>query len=195
MTKSDQVNELFKALSAAQSEMVGAIKDSNNPFFKSKYADLAACLDAIRAPFAKNGLCVTQCVEVVGEKIYITSVLGHSSGQWITSTIPVLAQKQDPQGMGSAISYARRYALSAISGLAQIDDDAEKAMNRTELKEPAKKIDTAQKAQFDKVRELLEKKGMNQEDRKNFLFECVGNKKPDEYTNDDFIFIFKKIMG
>lgn len=129
MQKSEQINELSKALCAAQSEIDGAIKDSTNPFFKSKYADLASVMEALKKPFQKNGLSFVQSSRVTetGNLVLVTMLL-HSSGQWISGEYPVKGIKDDPQALGSATTYARRYALSAMCGVAQVDDDANAAM-------------------------------------------------------------------
>jgi len=130
MIKSDTINELATALSKAQSEIIGAVKDSTNPFFKSDYADLASVWEAIRKPLTNHGMSITQlCGEDELGK-YLETVILHSSGQWIGSKLYYKPVKDDPQGNGSALTYARRYALAAIAGVSQIDDDAESAMNR-----------------------------------------------------------------
>lgn len=131
MNQSEQVDKLFQALSKLQGDIRGAKKDSENPFFKSKYADLEACWDALRSPLAANGLCVAQTVTLLasGEPGLITT-LGHSSGQWIRGEMPLNMKAKDPQAQGSALSYARRYSLAAITGLVQTDDDGEAAMER-----------------------------------------------------------------
>ena len=125
IVKSENINELLTALAKAQGEIKGAVKDSNNPFFKSSYADLAAVWEAIREPLSKNNLSVLQTTgyDDKGQTILYTT-LGHSSGQYVSSSYPVRPVKDDPQGMGSAISYARRYCLAAIVGVFQVDDDA-----------------------------------------------------------------------
>jgi hypothetical protein len=128
--KSENIDAISQALSKAQAEIYGAIKDSTNPFFKAGYADLASVWDAIRGPLTKNNLCVTQTMTICEGKPVLVTRLSHSSGQWIESLMPVLAQKQDPQSLGSAITYARRYSLAAMVCLPQIDDDGEAAMNR-----------------------------------------------------------------
>lgn len=129
--RSSDCGELFEALSMAQSQIFGARKDTSNTFFKSKYADLASCLDAVREPFAKNGLCVTQIASASADgAVTVKTVLGHKSGQWISGSLTITPDKPGPQPMGSCITYARRYALASISGLAQVDDDAESATVR-----------------------------------------------------------------
>lgn len=128
MNQSPQINELATALSKAQSEMSFASKDSINPHFKSKYADLSAVWDAIRVPLTKHGLSVTQILETMGDQIILVSILMHSSGQWIKSTLPVINANKTSQGQGSGITYCRRYALAALVGCVQDDDDAEASM-------------------------------------------------------------------
>lgn len=117
-------NELYKALSAAQGEIENASKNKQNPHFKSKYADLAECINATKEALAKNNLCVIQLINQSEKGVVVETTLGHSSGQSISSITPLIFSKNDMQGMGSAITYARRYAFSAIVGLSQEDDDA-----------------------------------------------------------------------
>jgi hypothetical protein len=136
MEKSDSIAELAKALSSAQGEMKGAHKDSENPFFKSKYADLASVWEAIRAPFAKHGLSVVQTTSEGDKGLMLHTTLIHLSGQFISSGMLVKPVKQDPQGLGSALSYSRRYALSAIAGVYQDDDDANLASNKSSSEKP-----------------------------------------------------------
>lgn len=128
--KSEQINELAAALAKAQSEMHGARKDTQNPFFKKNYADLQAIWEACREALTKNGLSVAQVVDTIASMQVLVTFLLHSSGQWISSAYPLRPVKDDPQGMGSAISYARRYSLAAMVGVYQTDDDAETAQNR-----------------------------------------------------------------
>lgn len=128
--QSEQINELATALSKAQGEITGALKDSSNPFFKSKYADLASCWDACRKQLASNGLSVIQTTDVLDGIVVVRTTLAHSSGQWIRGSLPVKTKDDSPQAQGSGITYARRYALAAIVGLAQIDDDGEAAQAR-----------------------------------------------------------------
>jgi hypothetical protein len=129
--QSEQINELAAALSKAQASITGALKDSANPFFKSKYADLASCWDACRKQLTDNGLSVMQTTDIVADTVVVRTTLAHSSGQWISGILPVRAKDESPQAQGSGITYARRYALAAMVGLAQIDDDAEAAQGRT----------------------------------------------------------------
>ncbi len=129
-TQSPQIEALAAALSKAQSQIVGALKDSKNPFFKSSYADLASCWDACRKQLTENGLSVIQTTGFESGVECVITTLAHSSGQWIRGALPIKAKDDGPQAQGSGITYARRYALAAIVGLAQIDDDAEAAQAR-----------------------------------------------------------------
>ena len=128
MEKSDQLNELFGALAKAQAKIHGAAKDAKNPFYKSDYATLDACWAACRDPLSVNGLSIIQTVSEDQGKLYLTTILGHSSGQYISSRVPLPINKPDPQALGSCLSYMRRYSLCAIVGITQSDDDAEEAM-------------------------------------------------------------------
>lgn len=147
MQKSEQINDLAAALSKAQGQMGGALKDSANPFFKSKYADLASVTEAIRGPLAENGLSYVQLPrECEGERVVVETVLLHASGQWISNEVEVPVTKADAQGYGSALTYARRYGLSAITGVAPEDDDgnaAAKAAPKNQVK-PEDMMPTAQ---------------------------------------------------
>ena len=133
--QSQEINELALALSLAQAEMQSAIKDKVNPFFKSKYADLGSVWDAARPVLGKHGLCVMQTTEMQGDKIVMITTLAHSSGQWIKSHLPLFLSKMDSQGIGAAMTYLRRYSLSALVGVVcDDDDDGETAVGRGQCK-------------------------------------------------------------
>jgi hypothetical protein len=134
--QSESIAALAAALSKAQADITGALKDSSNPFFKSKYADLASCWDACRKQLAANNLAVIQTTEVTEAGTVLVTTLAHSSGEWMRGTLPVVTKDNGPQAQGSGITYARRYALAAIVGLAQIDDDAEAAQARGFVNNP-----------------------------------------------------------
>jgi hypothetical protein len=124
MNTSETIGKLAEALSKAQGSMQSAVKNSENPHFKNKFADLASLWDSVRAPFAANGLSVMQ-IPYIGEdgRVRLETKLMHSSGEWISSHYPIKPTKDDPQGMGSALTYARRYAFSAMTGAIGEDDD------------------------------------------------------------------------
>ena len=130
MKSSDAINELASALCNAQGQMGGAVKDSANPFFKSSYADLTSVIKAIKQPFADNGLSYTQFPVSNENGVGVSTRLMHVSGQWLEMEYTLPTVKKDPQASGSAITYARRYALQSIAGIPTADDDAESAMLR-----------------------------------------------------------------
>ena len=110
MNQSPQIGALAAALAKAQGAFKPAIKGSNNPYFNRKYCDLAGVLDAVREALSANGLALVQSTDV-GEKMTLHTTLLHSSGEWISSTYQITAVKNDPQGIGSAVTYARRYSM------------------------------------------------------------------------------------
>jgi hypothetical protein len=150
--QSDSIDQLSLALAQAQGEMVNAAKTSDNPSFRSKYADLASVWDAIRGPLSKHGLSVTQTFRKVATSAEYTVVrtaktgevwetrlqhladlvttLHHASGQWIASELPVMSEWGNPQALGSTITYLRRYSLQAACGIAPEDDDGNAATGR-----------------------------------------------------------------
>lgn len=128
MQKSDQINELAAALAKAQGEIENASKNAANPHFKSKYADLAEVINTVRPVFAKHDLSVTQFPSFADGLASVETVLMHSSGQWMSGTASAGVTKMDAQGVGSAITYLRRYSLAAVAGIAQEDDDANAAV-------------------------------------------------------------------
>lgn len=149
ITTSESTKEINTALAKAQKTIGFAIKDTNNPFYKSKYADLASVWRAVHESISENELCVVQSpgIEVaVNGAVFVsvTTRIGHSSGEWIMGTCMVPPMKQDPQAYGSAITYSRRYALAAFLGVIQEDDDAEGAMNRAQTA-PARQETPAKK--------------------------------------------------
>jgi len=140
MNKSESIKELATALCKAQEQMCGAVKDSKNPFFKSSYADLGSIVKAIKEPFAAHGLSYSQFPMFADGKVGVETILMHESGEWISSELYLPMVKQDPQAAGSAITYARRYALQAIAGIPSEDDDGNYATKST-AKSTAKPID------------------------------------------------------
>jgi hypothetical protein len=126
MERSESIKELSKALATFHSQVGKISKDSKNPFFKSNYASLPHILTEIAEPLEKSGLVITQFPDQDG----LTTMLLHSdSGEYLMATYSMpVAKANDPQALGSAISYARRYAVSSILSLKIDDDDAESAM-------------------------------------------------------------------
>ena len=130
MKSSESLEKLSLALCSAQGAMGGAVKGSANPFFKSSYADLTSVIKAIKQPCFDNGLSYVQLPHRDGNSIGVVTRLMHTSGQWLEHEFTLPMVKGDPQAAGSAITYARRYALQALFGIPAVDDDAEAAVLR-----------------------------------------------------------------
>ena len=130
MNSSESIKNLSAALVKAQASMGGAVKDSKNPFFKSSYADLTSVIMAIKEPFSKAGIAYTQFPTNDENRVGVVTRLMHESGEWLETSYTLPLVKSDPQSAGSAITYARRYALQSIAGIPTADDDAESAMIR-----------------------------------------------------------------
>lgn len=130
-TQSASITALAMALAKAQAAIQPAIKDKTNPAFRSKYADLGAVWEACRKPLTDHGISVVQMpVDSEPGRVGLTTILLHSSGEYISSTVSAPLTKNDPQGVGSALTYLRRYALSAMVGVVADDDDDGNAASR-----------------------------------------------------------------
>ena len=141
INQSESIANLTLALSTVQGKMSHAVKDSANPFFKSKYADLESVWDVCRSLLSENGLAVMQFpgdinfVQLekdngdvnIATKMSLTTIISHKSGEFISQEMSVPVTKPDAQGAGSALTYMRRYALAAVVGVVQADDDGNAA--------------------------------------------------------------------
>jgi len=130
MNQSESINKLAPALVAAQAEIGGAVKGSENPFFKSQYADLNTVILALKPIFVKHGFAVIQLPVSDGNGVGVSTRVQHESGEFIEESFTLPLAKGDPQTAGSAITYAKRYALKALGLMPDLDDDAEGAMFR-----------------------------------------------------------------
>lgn len=143
MKKSETLTEFSKAFAKTQQEMKQPLKDANNPFFKSKYVPLENVVEAITESASKNGLSFTQfpSSDEAGN-VTVGTLVMHNSGEWIEyDPIKMKPVKNDPQSIGSAITYAKRYALSAIFGITSDPDDDGNEATQTKKQAPAKKKD------------------------------------------------------
>lgn len=136
MDQSESIAELAKAVCKVQSELKPVSKDAVNPFFQSKYADLSAISQAVLPLLSTNGLCVMQTTEKDTDGVTLVTTLAHESGQWIKGRLFMKPVKNDPQGVGSCLTYQRRYALAAIVGLAAADDDGNEASGKLQEDHP-----------------------------------------------------------
>ncbi len=128
-TQSETIGKIAAALVTFQAQAKGVKKTAENPFFHSKYAELSDVWDEIREPLTKNGLAVVQTF--LGDSLVTT--LAHTSGEWFRGYLKLTPSKaNDPQAQGSAITYVRRYALQAITGIAPIDDDGNAASGKAQ---------------------------------------------------------------
>ena len=130
MNRSESIKELATALAKAQGEISPAEKGNVNPHFKTRYADLASIWDACRGPLTKYGLSVVQIPRADADSVSVETMLLHDSGEWIGGELSVKVGSIQPQAVGSALTYLRRYSLAAIVGVAPDDDDGEAAQGR-----------------------------------------------------------------
>lgn len=207
------MKELFNALSKAQSMLTHASKDANNPHFKSGYATLESVIDASREALTNNGLSITQGTKFIdGQWLLITS-LCHVSGEVLTSETPIFNERNNAQGFGSGMTYARRYAWSAIIGLTQADDDANDACQKTvpnnqrsfnepsppppvrQSTQPSKPIASQSKlsqAQIKRFFSIAASKNVNSESAKKFI-KFKFNKEIEELNREEYDLVCSRI--
>lgn len=149
MSSSEKTNELYTALAKAQGAITNPAKDARNPHFNSAYANLSGGINAIRAALSANGIAYVQMTRLEGEILMLDTRLAHASDQWIQSEWPVCKMPAAPQQIGSALTYARRYSLFSIVGIAGDDDDDGDAAKGVET--PAPKRVAPPKRPFDAV--------------------------------------------
>jgi hypothetical protein len=161
---SDSFSALAKALVAASGKMDGVRKNANNPAFKSKYADLAAVVEAVQPALLEAGLIAIQGATTSHNgvcEVTVETMLLHESGEWVKSALTMRPTKSDPQGIGSAITYARRYGLQALCGVAPEDDDGNAASRKGKDDDQGGQQNVTgakpTKAQLDALRALYDK--------------------------------------
>ncbi len=147
MLKSESIAALAKAIALSQLHVENALKSSTNPHFKSKYADLAEILNTVRPVFSANGIAIVQTPTFESGVASVETMLCHESGEFISSICSSPVSKQDAQGIGSAITYLRRYSLAAMCGIAQEDDDGQHAVqeSQTQRQAPSRKLSNAER--------------------------------------------------
>ncbi len=155
MKTSDSISNIAAALLKAQQEITFAAKDSKNPAFKSTYANLESVIEAIKGPLNAHGVVFMQTFSPSAPGFLALSTrLLHTSGEWIEDEMTVPLQKNDAQGYGSAATYSRRYALAAITGLYQADDDGQEAAK------PQPKVRTVSSADIDAIHDAAHVAGI-----------------------------------
>lgn len=172
---SESLGKLAEALSKAQATMAEAKEDAKNPFFKSNYADLTSIWRACRKSLTENGLAVSHSTMFENGEIILVTMLMHTSGEKITGYFPLMLQKKDLQSIGSAITYAKRYALAAMVGVCVEgeDDDAEKSMDRKEM------------LSDDQIKTMIKSIGADQE-AKDIILKRFSAKAFNEIPKDNF---------
>lgn len=136
LRKSDSIGSLVKALIQAQAGIKHAVKDAKNPHFRNDYATLESVIEAIKLPLLTQGLVILQTIEHTDTGTLMITTLAHDSGEWVSSATPVYNEKGTAQGMGSGLTYARRYALAAMLMIGQTDDDGNDASTTAQTQGP-----------------------------------------------------------
>ena len=133
ISHSPEIKDLVGSLAKAQGVMKPAVFNRVNPHFKTRYADFTSCMDACRSPLSENGIAPIQYCENIDGKLNLVTMLAHTSGQWMKSEFPLIPSKMDSQGIGSAMTYAKRYSLCGMVGIVadeEGDDDGEASVGR-----------------------------------------------------------------
>lgn len=175
MNRSETISTLAASLVKAQREIEGAAKDKTNPHYRSKYADLASVADACKPALNRHGIAYVQAPEPSESgTLALTTMLVHESGEWISGTCTMPLPKNDPQGYGSAMTYARRYALAAMVGVCPEDDDAEAATPKTAPSNKAadQRPKLASASQVKELEELAAQKNLPAKTRDKWLAEA-----------------------
>lgn len=151
------MKEIIEALLKAQKEMGNAIKGANNPFFKSKYADLNSVREAVMPLLNENGILVLQPIVHIDGKNFVKTILMHESGQTIESFTEILFKvSNDPQAQGSGITYARRYGLQSLVCIGADDDDGNKGAQEPKQPTPPIKKEPVKPSFLDKTKAIEE---------------------------------------
>jgi len=193
MNKSESITELAKALSIFQGKMTAVKKDAINPFYKSKYATLDTIWETIRKPLSENGLSIAQTMDSWEGHVALETTLYHISGEWISGLQALNPVKDDPQSLGSAISYARRYSLSAILGIVTDEDDDANVASKPEpvkstttvVKDTGKDVPqkgTITEAQTKKIYASVKEKGITADQAKAYLKQVFKKMSTKELT-------------
>lgn len=194
MKKSESIKNIAKALAAFQAEVKNPANTETNPFFNSKYAPLNDILNLVRPLLSKHGLSVLQSPSGDGQNITVTTLITHESGEWIESDpLTLKADKATAQGAGSAITYARRYALSAMLGISsEDDDDGNLASNNKNNTNPVK-ADKATHAQLKKLYAMANEKNIPSEEMKGLIKIYYNKDSSKELTKQEASDLIEKI--
>lgn len=198
MRTSETIIEIAKAMNLAQLAMKPAIKDSTNPHFKSKYSDLASVMESIREPIGKNGLSVWQDATLDDQGVSVTTRIVHQSGEWVEfGPLIIPLGKKDAHGIGSAVSYGKRYGLCAALGVVSDDDDGNAAVDSVS-KKAAKDIPMPKRItdqQVDELRDILQECSPDYQKSVRQGLIQLGIKSFDNVTQDKFPEYKAKLMA
>lgn len=165
MLQSETIKEIAPAFIQAQAKIEGAIKNAKNGHLGNNYADLSAVIEACRKHLADHDLAVLQTTDCAEDQSYVAieTTLLHKSGEWFRSVLKMPLEKRNAHGVGSAMTYGRRYALAAMVGIAQVDDDAEGSIHRGQQQQQKKVAESAKinEAQLADIMALGEEVGAN----------------------------------
>lgn len=203
MNKSESIKNLAIALAKFQAEVKNPPNTANNPFFKSKYAPLSEVLNTTRPILSKHGLSVVQAPSGDGENIVVTTLLLHESGEWIESEPLILkADKPTAQGAGSAITYARRYALSAMLGISSEDDDdgnqagkQDNEKDRTNTNTKTENNNLATKSQLNLIYKLAKEKNYDDKNMSNYIKSMYQKENSKELTKQEASSLIEMLQG
>lgn len=196
MNRSESIKNIAKAMSEFQAKVKQPEKSADNPYFNSKYVPLEQVVDAITETAKEHGLSFTQWAENLENRVGVGTLLMHESGEFIEyPPIFMKTDKDTAQGIGSVITYARRYSLSAIFGItSDIDDDGNEASGNTKTKQPEQKKQNKQ-AQT-KTKEQVESayKQLVQITNDTTTFDDFYNKQSAQYSNEQIIYFINRKM-
>ena len=190
MKTSDSIDLLSTALAKAQGEIGTVTFNKINPHFKSKYADLSVIREASKMPLTKNEIAIIQAPSAVDGRCVLITMLIHKSGQWLQSELSLKPDKDTPQAMGSAITYARRYALASLLGIvADEDDDGNAASPKPQTKptsiEKKNIFDKTNEKSINWLKNKMNEKGLSGEEQMYVI---------DELDGKDFLTEYKKLV-
>lgn len=188
MEHSEGMAKIAKALAAFQAEVKDPARDGENPHFKSKYVTIDKLLDAVRPMAAKHGISIVQSTGGNGQDIGVTTMILHESGEWLmTDALTIRPVQNNPQGCMSAITYARRYSLSAALGVAWDDDDDGNAASAPAPKAETKSAQPKQDKNYwmRKVQEIAKARSLNADDLKAVLKMQFKKSSSKDLTEDE----------
>lgn len=197
--QSGEIKELVAALAKAQGAMKPAVFNRINPHYKNRYADFTSCMDACRGPLSENGLAIVQYCQTIDGKLNLVTKLAHISGQWMESEFPIIASKMDSQGIGSAMTYAKRYSLCGMIGVVadeEGDDDGEAAVGRPQNKPVTLTIAKApQKILSSQVAAIREIESKLDHECRNKLYAWLNNAYKIDKIEDVLVDNFQKVLS